>query len=105
MPIKQTMFGRGGGNYILQNDDVLVSYQPWKEVSGSNNMFEIVATAITGDDTVSDETALMCDDTWYILKGDWRKEYEKLFPDKKKCIAFYKKMKPKHGFDKWSTDE
>jgi len=97
--------GMGGGNYVLSNKDIMISYQP----NIRDNIFEDIGTMLTGDDTKSDETALMFDengkDVWCVLKGDWRKDYEKLFPDKKKCIAFYKKMKPKHGFDKWSTDD
>lgn len=110
MPVTPNIFGTmSGGNYILQSDDIFISYQPWEDVDTRDDIFEGLATMLTGDDTKSDETALKYEidgkDVWCILKGDFRKDYEKLFPDKDKCIAFYKKMKPKHGFDKWSTDE
>lgn len=109
MPLSPNIMGTmSGGNYILESDDIFISYQPWKDINARDDVFETLNTMLTGDDTISDETALKYTkngrDVWCILKGDFRKDYEKLFPDKKKCIAFYNKMKPKYGFDKWSTD-
>ena len=104
MPVTYSILGVGGGNYVLKDDGIRISYQPWKE-NPNHNFIEPIMTMMTGDNTQSEETALRTGGVWRILKGDWRKEYEKLFPDVEKCIAFYKKMKPKYGFDKWSTDD
>lgn len=52
----------------------------------------------------SGETALYDGKTWYILNGDWRKEYEKLYPDFNACLEFYR-SKEKEFRSVFSTNE
>lgn len=103
IPVTYSAFGVSGGNMVLKAEDVFISYQDFKE-GGRAEMFEVMNVALTGDTRRDDETALYVNDKWMILWGDHRKAYEKVFPDKKKCIALYKKLKPKYGCEKWSTD-
>jgi len=37
------------------------------------------------------ETAMYDGKNWYVLEGDYRKEYTKAYPDKAKCLSVYNK--------------
>ena len=83
-----------GPNEILRAKWGRVSYNP----NTGNGHF--MAGAITEllnafGKNVKDgeETALYDGKVWRILTGDFRKEYEKVFPNLKKCITVYKKNK------------
>lgn len=49
-----------------------------------------------------EETALIMDGEYYVLNGDFRKQYEKL-STKKEAKAFYDRNRKEHG-SAWSTD-
>ncbi len=48
------------------------------------------------------ETALVADGEFYILNGDWRKEYEKI-SSKKKALEFFRSKR--EFINPWSTNE
>lgn len=59
-------------------------------------------------DAGSPETALVVHNDqernqYFILNGDFRKEYEALGDSLEKCFEFYKSKKEKYG-SSWSTD-
>lgn len=106
VPVRSNGFEMVGGNFILENEDVLISYQDFSE-GGRADVFEALNIMLTGDTRQDDETALhdRTTDKWHILWGDHRKAYEKAFPDLKKCLAVYNKLKPKYNCEKWSSHE
>lgn len=87
----------GAGNSILEGEDFYISYNPCPGMG--LRMFM--------GDGGSDETALVIegeDKKFLILNGDYREEYEKLFPfGLEKCIEFYEKHK-KESQSSWATD-
>lgn len=96
----------GGGNYILRpiKDKGLyaISYQPSQQLSGglfSHPMFNC--------ETSQGETAI-CDYRdkryhYWILNGDFRKEYEALINQGiEACLEFYKSKKKEFG-SSWTT--
>jgi len=77
------------GNDVLAGEKFYISYNPFP--CGSED----------------EETALYSQEKeiFYILDGDFRKEYEKLFNKGfGACKEFYDKMKSKHR-SWWSTDD
>ena len=85
-------------NMVLEiENDVYVSYTSCKFLDFPS----------WGSDNGSDETTLVDnreDRKYYILNGDFRKEYERVF-DKgfNACKEFYDSMKDKHQ-STWSSD-
>jgi hypothetical protein len=80
-------------NYVLEGDGFALSYNP--SPGGGMSAFQA-----DGGDC---ETAIVADGEYYILNGDWRKEYEKLAPEGlDACMAFYEAHRGKHG-SSWST--
>lgn len=90
---------RGKGFHISYNPDTASN-------SLGQLMDEVTKTLgqMTGLDmnTSTEETAIVIyadgkepsmDDRYFILNGDFRKEYEKRMPSLKKCMAFYEHMK------------
>ena len=53
-------------------------------------------------DNQSDETALCVDDEFYILNGDYRKQYEPV-TTRQEAMDIYNKYKDKNR-SRWSTD-
>lgn len=93
----------GAGNYILSTDWGRVSYNP-NTATGHMGIFITHLLNDLGQNVEDgEETALYADDIWMILTGDFRKEYLEAFPNKKKCIAVYKKYKKKFR-NNYSTD-
>ena len=87
VPVEYTPLGAVGGNYIMSNEDVMVSYQPWDKPD--DFILNDMVDAMTGDDSRAiPETALhnKLTDEWLILKGDHRKAYEKAFPNLNECL-------------------
>ena len=70
-------------NMILHGDGFYISYATGAGL-GRIGLF-------TGDNS-SDETALVIDGEYYILNGDFRKDYEKLVEEgAEACLSFFKK--------------
>lgn len=97
----------GGNNMILTKGNLTVSYNPIAGVGNGNplgHIAQMIGGMFNGEDKPQEETALHDGKTWRILLGDFRKEYEEVFPDLKKCIAVYDKHKEAHRSG-WSTDD
>lgn len=60
----------GGRNYVLKSNGFHISYNP--QPSPDFTTFQA--------DNNGDETALVKEDDYYILNGDFRKEYDELEP-------------------------
>ena len=94
----------GRGNSIISTADMYISYNGMPNLGGRSQWLTDMANALNDEPMhETSETALRTNDKWYILMGDHRGEYQKLFPDKKKCLAYYKKQKA-HLRSNWSTD-
>ncbi len=101
-PVWKVMGGLSG-NEILDFDGFFISYLP-------PGGFGISMFAADGD---GGETALVVMDggankvsgnSYYILNGDWRKDYEKVAQKGlKACMDFYKRKKRNHG-SSWSQE-
>lgn len=84
----------GGGHVVLEADDFYISYNP-APCEGIPSF---------GPDTSVGETALVSDGTYWILNGDWRKEYEAVYEQGfDACLAVYKANKAKYK-SSWSED-
>ncbi len=96
------------GNEVLKGKGFYLSYNPRSRSYGFGNL----AAALTSNDEFLnegiEETALCIENTnpgdreWYILNGDFRKEYEGAFPSLKKCKEVYEKNIAKKSV--WSSD-
>lgn len=84
----------GYPNQLLSCDEFYISYnpKPGQEFAGF------------AADNNSSETALKLMGKWYILNGDFRKEYQEVFPDPIKCFAVYEANKKQYR-SSWSTDD
>lgn len=82
-------------NYVLDLDGKnFISFQPLQNPFGF---------AFFAADTAEGETAIVTEDDYRILNGDWRKEYEKLAEEGlEACIKFYEENKVIYG-SSWST--
>lgn len=85
-----------GQNELLQGDDFYVSFLPGdRERSELLTQVEEMAALLSCDSSLTvrqAETALRKkgDSAWYILNGDFRKEYEGLVEQGwEACLAFY----------------
>lgn len=87
-------------NEILKGKDFYLSYNPQ---TGTNSLLADFASALTGNENGKEETALYSHGVWYILNGDFRKEYEEAFDGGfDACAAVYKRnIAHRSG---WSTD-
>lgn len=82
---KKNIYGR---NYIIAGDNYLLSYTPCTSGFFGGGGLE--------------ETAIRYHDTWFILNGDFRKEYEQLIKKGiEECINFF--MAHKDFWSEWST--
>lgn len=89
-------------NSVLNGNGFYISYNP--NTALGNQEFTILANILGLDRKDGEETALcLVGGGFRILNGDFRKEYEKAFPDLKKCLAVYEKNKAKFR-NNWSTD-
>lgn len=83
----------GQPNELLDDDEnCYVSYNetPWCGFS------------LLESDGKKAETALYLRGKWLILNGDFRREYEEVYPDPDKCLALYNKHKAS-ARSSWST--
>ena len=92
--IKNSFTGLEYNNMILQGKDFYLSYNPDTKRSKVGNAMDSLINMFSGKDDGGEETALCKDDIFYILNGDFRKEYEKLFPKGfKGCKKFFDSKK------------
>ena len=80
-------------NEVLDGEDFLISYnlRPWQGVSFFKS------------DTGGAETALVKDNVFLILNGDYRKQYEELVPKGfEACKAFFDSQ-PVENVSSWTT--
>jgi len=95
--------GFGGNLYFEISDDCTVSYNDFKNLNWA------IMPSFFGSDEGRAETALVMDGEYYILNGDFRKQYEKAFlkfgndPAKIKA-AVYDKYKDNND-SSWSHKE
>jgi len=84
---------KGALNQILLGDGFYVSYNGHAQEGVLYGLF-------AGDR--NEETALVKDGKYFILNGDWRKHYERLFPDGwDTCFSFFKKRNKRY-VSSWS---
>ena len=87
----------GGVNYILRGDGFYVSYNGNPGASLFGRFFD--------SDEGGPETALVHDDDFHILNGDYRADYERLAPDGfDACKRFYDATAA-HANSSWSTSK
>lgn len=93
-------------NEVLLGDDFHISYNP---ATGAGIPLAAILSGLVGAPNGLPETALCVhpdeDDkrVWYILNGDFRKEYEEAFPNGlETCLEVYRRN-IQHRSD-WSTD-
>lgn len=89
-------------NYVLKGKGYYISYNPCIEPNPFDEGLGLLGVAESRIGL--DETALRDEknNIWYILNGDFRKEYEKC-RSLKECIKVYSKNKKLHRSD-FSTD-
>jgi hypothetical protein len=88
----------GGTNHLLlaPDESFFISYQPLSNPSG---------IFFFASDNGSPETAIVQGQSYYILNGDFRYEYERLVPQGfAACKAFYDSQKSKNR-SSWSTED
>lgn len=95
-------------NSVLQGKGFYVSYNP--STSGKFNEGLTELATILGSKGLKngEETALVQEgmaNTFYILTGDFREEYEQLIDEGfDACLEFFRSMKSEFG-NSWSTNE
>ena len=91
MEWKKTTYGR---NYVLECESFYISYNP--------SLGHVLGSSFAPD-TCDGETALCKDRKFYILNGDYRKQYEELFPKGfEACYDFFKQQS-KDKVSSWSN--
>lgn len=94
-------------NYILPFGDSYISYQGLRRPTTRQHslLMDFLAGMFIGESIKQHkETALVNDGKFFILNGDFRKEYEKLVPKGwDACFKFYLKKREKH-ISQWSYD-
>jgi hypothetical protein len=106
------------GNSILgdHDEEVFVSYNPDVKESMERVRLDPFGEALArvarivddisgASEESGEETALLVDDVWYILQGDFREEYTAAYPDKESCLAVYNKHKKKYRSLSSTDDE
>jgi len=94
-------------NMILQQTGFYISYNPSIEKMIADEIITSITTIPPREG--KDETAIVVPSAgkipydFFILNGDFRKEYEEIGDDLKECIKFYLKNKEQYG-SKFSTD-
>lgn len=72
-----------GRNDILEGDNFRISYLP----GGGLDFLDLPSWNC--DDNVNGETAILKDGRYYILNGNHKAEYEKLFPSFEDCYKYF----------------
>jgi hypothetical protein len=98
---------KNASNLVLEGNGFYISYNP-NTFNGHGNVTNIANTlgSLIGAEkhTDGEETALYGNNTWYILTGDFRKDYEEAFERGfLACLDVYEKHKAAHR-NAWSTD-
>lgn len=98
-------------NWILEGENFYVSYNP--ATGGDHNPFtdlgNILSAMVGGGELQDGEETALCIKTeegrkWYILEGDFRKNYERAVPKgAEACLRVYLRNKKNHRSN-WSTD-
>ena len=79
-------------NEVLEFDGFYISYNP----------HPVLIPAFDSDDK-QPETALVANNLFYILNGDFRAEYKELGPKGfEACLEFFRAKEPEHG-SSWTT--
>lgn len=94
-----------GHNEVVYGEDFYISYNPGTGQFFTADLFNKMAEAAGKKIRLKDgeETALVHDGMFYILEGDFRKEYLKLIEKGfKTCYDFYKAHKKFRS--NWSND-
>jgi len=88
-------------NEILEDENFYISYNR----NTQTPIFCEIFNAFSGEEvTDGEETALNANNKWYILTGDFRKEYEAAFPQGlDACMKVYNRFKDEFR-NNWSTD-
>ena len=92
-----------GNNQVMIAEWGRISYNPNTNNDRLAGVITTICNILGSEVADGEETALYDGDTWYILTGDFRKEYEERFPDLQKCLEFYESKKGKYR-NSWSTD-
>ena len=82
-------------NQVMDGDDFFVSYNP-------DTTAAFGAISLFAGDGVGEETALCIDGKYFILNGDFRKEYEDAIDNVDHCRAIYDKNKAEHD-SSWTS--
>lgn len=98
-------------NEVLVCDEFYISYNPNLNANEDTQLLNELGSlvgSLVGLDLNRDgtpETALVKNGEFYILKGDFRKQYSKLFPKGfDACKKFFDEQEALHGSD-WSTNK
>lgn len=92
----------GFPNQLLKGKGFYLSYNP---ATGAGNPTAILLSSLLGQENGKEETALRNESTgiWYILNGDFRKQYEEVVSNGfDACLAVYKENIQHRS--EWSTD-
>ena len=93
--------GLDATNNVLDGDGFYISYNPSPNFLG----FGFFGSDGGQSETALVKTAVGARSTFYILNGDFRRDYEKLVPQGfDACLAFYNSQKAEHR-SSWSDDE
>ena len=107
-----TQFKKNQRNFVAHGKGFYVSYNPHTGRGHYGGLLTDTANILLALGGVGKEymledgaeTALVKDNQFYILTGDFRKEYDELIPKGfKACYEFYRKMAPKYR-NNWSTE-
>ena len=93
-------FTGGVNNFVLEGNGFHISYNPNTGSTMVGKMMDEILNIFSPAEKKGggEETALCKDEKFYILNGDFRKEYEKLVPKGfDACYKFYLKNKEKYG--------
>lgn len=102
MKTKQTKWQNLGNNMCLIRRGYYISFNPDTNLSVEGQMFNMLGAIMGGlDGNGESETALVKNGEFKILKGDFRKHYEKC-KSYAECVIFFKKNAKKHRSD-WTT--
>ena len=87
-------------NEILNGKNFYISYNP---KTGVGNPFAMILGEITNIPNGLPETAIHFENTWYILNGDFRSQYEAVAENGIKAVLKVYQQNIIHRSD-WSTD-
>ena len=93
-PINNSFTGLKENNFVLSGKGFYISYNPDSQRSYFGARFDQIINEFNGKNDGGEETALVKNRKYYVLNGDFRKEYEKLLGKGfKKCKEFFDSKK------------